>query len=132
MFRYVQMLTLLLIGMINANQKRMIAVEFDGSSEAFILNVIKISKDSFKSKDEKHHYAIDPEVKVLGTHSEDKTLNETFIAHFFFDQILTADKLRYKSPEGHSFMFKLACDKPCTNEEICTVFGCQLKSLKQK
>lgn len=119
--------------MIMAQNDQIAAIELTKSSAStYAVNVIKISDKRYKSYDEKHHYAVDPEVEVIATPDSPSDCPETIVSHFYLKQLLTRDKFGYKTPNGKMVVFKLACNAPCKDDEVCTVFGCQLKSLKSE
>ena len=115
-----------------AENSNMIGVELEKTKDgSYLVNVIKISKDFYKKEEQKHHYAIDPEVKVFAKPERDQGLKDSMVTHFNFSKMLTASSFKYKEiSNGPSTLFSLFCDKPCAKDEMCTVFGCQLQTLK--
>ena len=93
--------------------------------KSYMVNVIQISESTMFAG-EKHHYSIDPKVKVKATTEDTSKLNDTIIAKYSFNSLVVSSKLWYNK-DGQKVKFFLSCDDSCPEEEVCTVFGCQVK-----
>lgn len=113
-------------------QDQVVSLELTKTKSSYLVNVVKIGQGFYKSTEEKHHYAVDPEVKVYASPDNAANCPDTIMPHFPIQKLLVANMFAYKPSNGNQVIFKLSCDSPCKDSEICTVFGCQLKSLKDE
>lgn len=132
MIRSILQLSFCMVAM-SKERDQLVSLELTKTNKSsYLVNVVKIGKEIYKSTEEKHHYAVDPEVKVYA--SSDNTLNcpDFITPRFTLKQLLMANKFVYKPLNGNSVTFTISCDDACQDSEVCTVFGCQLKSLKEE
>jgi hypothetical protein len=119
--------------MVLADQKQTVTVELTKhSDDSYLVNVIQVDDEPYKRGDKKHHYAVDPDVKVYATPDQPSECPED-MPHFTFPldkSILSSNKFGYNSKNKRLVKFDLSCEEPCKSDEVCTVFGCQLTSIK--